>query len=691
MMVKHFSQFIANHPKIILIVAVLLLIPSIFGAVSTKINYDILSYLPGELDSVKGEKILDEVFGSAGSALLIVENMPSKDVLLLKEKITCINGVKNVVWVDSFTDISIPNEILPDILSRIFYSKNGDSTLLMIQFDGLSASESTMNAVNSIKTLMNKQCFLSGMSVLMSDTQKIVECEAPIYIAVAAVVAFAALVITMGSFSLPIIISVSLALAVIYNFGTNFFGEISYITQSIAAILQIGVTMDFSVFLSDRYTEELRNGKDKKTAMSDAISKTFFSLSGSALTTFFGFLAMCFMSFSLGPDIGIVMSKGVILGLFCALLILPSMLLLLYNPSQIHERKNFVPNLGKLSFFALKRRKFSAVIFVILMICSYFIKNNVDIYYDFIKALPQDMTSVESVLKLKEDFEMATTHFALFDDTLDSYSASKMAEEFGNAEGVTSVLSLNTFVGPAIPDDIIPEAITEMCRKGGYELMMINSSYMSSTDEANLQTEMLNRIIKKYDNKGFITGEASLSKDLAEVTDRDFSVTRILSIVAVYAVIAVLFKSLVVPAVLVSTIELAVFLNEAIPFFFGEEIPFIAPTIISCVQLGATVDYAILMTSRFKEEIRKGKTKFRAAKEAAILSGKSIFQSSLVLFGATFGVYCVSNVMLIKSICMMLARGAVISAVVIMIFLPALLYLTEPSLKRKKRGENNDS
>lgn len=689
-MTDRFSRFVAYHPKIILIIAALLLVPSVFGAVSTKINYDILSYLPDELDSVKGEKILDEVFGNAGSAMLIVENMPSKDVSALKEKVMKVDGVKNAVWIDSFTDISIPREILPDILSSIFYSQNGDSTLIMIQFDGLSASESTMKAVESIKALMNKQCFLSGMSVLMSDTKNVVEGEAPLYIAVAAVLAFAALALTMGSIVLPVIITVSLAFAVLYNMGTNFFGEISYITQSIAAILQIGVTMDFSVFLADRYAEELKVAADKKSAMSDAISKTFFSLSGSALTTFFGFLAMCFMSFSLGLDIGIVMSKGVFFGLLCALLILPSMLLIFYNPERAIKRKAFTPNFGKISMFALKRRKTAAVIFVLLIVCSHFLKNNVDVYYDFIKALPQDMTSVVSVSKLKEDFDMSTTHFAVYDDSLDSYSASKMTEEFGMADGVTSVLSLNSFLGPAIPDDIIPDAVTELCRKGGYELMMINSSYISSTDESKLQTETLNKILKSYDKNGFITGEAALSKDLVTVTARDFNVTSIISVLAVFAVIAVLFKSLVIPAVLVSSIELAVFLNEAIPFFTGEEVPFIAPTVISCVQLGATVDYAILMTTRFREELGKGKTKFRAAKDAAVLSGKSIFQSALVLFGATFGVYCVCNVMLVKSICMMLARGAAISAAVIVIFLPALLCLTESLIKRKK-VKTNDS
>ncbi len=689
-MVDRFSKFVSDNSKIILIIAVLLVIPSVFGIASTKINYDILSYLPDDLDSVRGEKILDEVFGNAGSSFLIVENMPSRDVLNLKEKILSVDGVKDAVWIDSFSDISVPYDMLPDALKSIFYSKDGGSTLMMIRFNGLGASESTMNAIEEIKHLMNKECFLSGMSVLMSDTKNIVESEAPLYVAVAGILAFAALVYTMSSLTLPLIIMVSLALSVVYNMGTNFFGEVSYITQSIAAILQIGVTMDYSVFLSDRYTEELKLTSDKKEAMANAISKTFFSVSGSALTTVFGFLAMCFMSFSLGADLGIVMAKGVIFGILTALLVLPSIILVFNNPSKGKKTKIFVPKLGRISSFSLRHKKMTAAVFALLLIGSYILKENVDVYYDFVKALPEDMTSVVSLSKLKSDYGMTSTYFALFSDDTDSYNASKMADEFGRVDGVSSVLSLNSVIGPAVPDEMVPDAIADICRKDGYELMMINSFYPSSSDESDIQSESLLKILKSYDSEGLLTGEAALSKDLVGITAKDFYVTGIISIAAVFAVIALLFKSFVVPLVLILTIELAVFINEAVPFFTGADVPFIAPTVIGCVQLGATVDYAILMTTRFKEELGKGKPKFTAIKDAASNSCKSVFQSALVLFCATFGVYCVCNVMLVKSICAMLARGAILSAAVIVVFLPVLLYYAEPFINRKSKVKNSE-
>ncbi len=689
-MVDRFSRFTANNPKIILLVAVLLLIPSVFGIATAKINYDILSYLPDDLDSVKGEMILDEVFGNAGSAFMIVENMPSKDILLLKDKILSVNGVKNVLWIDTFSDITVPDDMLPDAVRSIFYSKNGKSTMMMIQFEGVGASASTMNAVDEIKNLMNKECFLSGMSVLMSDTKNIVEGEAPIYIAVAGILALAALVYTMNSFALPLIIMISLVFSVVYNMGTNFLGEISYITQSIAAILQIGVTMDYSVFLSDRFKKELNLTLDKNEAMAIAISKTFFSVSGSALTTVFGFLAMCFMSFSLGADIGFVMAKGVLFGILTALMILPSLILVFYKPAKEKKRKPFVPDLGKISAFSLRHKKTCAVLFALLLVTSYVIKGNVGVYYDFVKALPQEMTAVVSISKLKSDFGMSSTYFALLSDETESYNVAKMTDEFEKVEGVSSVLSLGSVIGPSVPVGMIPDAVADICRKGGYELMIINSVYPSSSDESNIQTEKLNGILKKYDESGMLTGEAALSKDLVGITAKDFNLTSIISIAAVFVVIALLFKSFIVPSVLILSIELAVFINEAVPFFTGADVPFIAPTVIGCVQLGATVDYAILMTTRFKEELGKGKTKFTAVKDAASDSCNSIFQSALVLFCATFGVYCVCNVMLVKSICAMLARGAILSALVIVVFLPVLLYFAEPFINRKVKVKNSE-
>ena len=474
----------------------------------------------------------------------------------------------------------------------------------------------------------------------------------------------------------------ALGYAVIYNMGTNLTGSISYITQSIAAILQLGVTMDYSVFLMDRYDEELLKASDRKEAMSRAIFKTFVSLVGSSMTTVFGFLALCFMSFTLGLDIGIVMSKGVILGVLSVVIVLPSMLLMFHTPIHRFRHKPLVPKFDGLADFSVKHRKVIAAVFLILIVPSIFMKNNANIYYDFEKALPQDMSSVASLSKLKTDFNMATTHFVIIDEDIPSRDVSKMVNEFEQVDGISTVLSLNSFVGSAIPEDIIPDSVKEICQKGGYRLMMINSVYGPATDIGNAQIDTLLDILHKYDENGYITGEGALAKDLVTVTDRDFKITSIISIAAIFVLIAICFKSISIPVILVASIELAILINEAISFITGAEVPFIAPTVIGCVQLGATVDYAILMTTRYREELRSGKDKTQAVKDAATASCRSIFQSALVFFCATFGVYLVCNVMLVKSICAMLARGAVISALIIMICLPAILCICEKLIEK---------
>ncbi|MDY5948656.1 MAG: MMPL family transporter [Oscillospiraceae bacterium] len=681
-MIEKISHFIAYHPKIILTVATLLLIPCFFGYINMQINYDIMSYLPEDLDSVKGEVILDEVFGNSANAFLVIEDMPSKDVAAVKEKVAAVNGVKSVTWTDTFADISIPQSMLPDVVKNIFYSTDGNATMMMVQFENGSSSEITMQAIKDIKSLMNKQCFLSGVSAIMADTRDLVETEAPIYIAIAVALALIALSFTMESWILPFVLLLALGYAVIYNMGTNLTGSISYITQSIAAILQLGVTMDYSVFLMDRYDEELLKASDRKEAMSRAIFKTFVSLVGSSMTTVFGFLALCFMSFTLGLDIGIVMSKGVILGVLSVVIVLPSMLLMFHTPIHRFRHKPLVPKFDGLAAFSVKHRKVIAAVFLILIVPSIVMKNNANIYYDFEKALPQDMSSVASLSKLKTDFNMATTHFVIIDEDIPSRDVSKMVNEFEQVDGISTVLSLNSFVGSAIPEDIIPDSVKEICQKGGYRLMMINSVYGPATDSGNAQIDTLLDILHKYDENGYITGEGALAKDLVTVTDRDFKITSIISIAAIFVLIAICFKSISIPVILVASIELAILINEAISFITGAEVPFIAPTVIGCVQLGATVDYAILMTTRYREELRSGKDKTQAVKDAATASCRSIFQSALVFFCATFGVYLVCNVMLVKSICAMLARGAVISALIIMICLPAILCICEKLIEK---------
>ncbi len=687
-MIEKMSKFIAYHPKTILLIATLLLIPSLLGYVGTKINYDILSYLPEDLDSVKGEVILDEVFGNSANAFIVVEDMEAKDVAQIKQKIADVDGVKSVTWTDTIADISIPQSMLPDVLTDVFYSSDGTATMLMVQFKNESASAETMSAIKQIKSIMNKQCFMSGMSAIMADTKDLVDKEAPIYIVIAVALALVALSFTMSSYVLPFVLLLALGYAVIYNMGTNIFlGSISYITQSIAAILQLGVTMDYSVFLMDRYEEELkkvdRSDKNgKKEAMSKAISMTFISLAGSSLTTVFGFLALCFMSFTLGLDIGIVMSKGVVLGVASVVVVLPAMLLMFDTPIHRFKHKPHVPSFNKLSDFSVKHRKVLAIVFILLVIPSFIMKNHVNMYYDFTKALPEDMASVSSLAKLKTEFNMATTHFVIVDEDVPAYQVAQMVTEFEDVDGVSNVIALNSFLGAAISESIIPDQIKEICQKGGYRLMMINSVYGTATDEGNAQIDTLLGILAKYDPTGYITGEGALSKDLISVTSRDFVITGIISIAAIFILIAICFKSISIPVILVASIELAILINEACSLITGAEIPFIAPTIISCVQLGATVDYAILMTSRYKEELNSGKDRIDAIRDAAKASSRSIFQSALVFFCATFGVYLICNVNIVKSICAMLARGAVISAIIIMVFMPALLCLCEKIINK---------
>ena len=698
-MVKKIASFIAGKPKIILLVASLLLIPSAIGYVSTFVNYDIMSYLPQELNSVEGEVILDEEFGSAANAFLVIENMQSKDVMKIKNKIKEVEGVNEVIWVDDIIDITVPAEMLPDAVTDVFYSLDDKSTLLMIQFGFGAASTETMSAIEEIKSLLNEQCFLSGMSAIMEDTKALCDKEAPIYIAIAVALALVALSFTMESFVLPLVLLLSLGYAVIYNMGTNFFmpDGISYITQSIAAILQLGVTMDYSVFLMDRYNEELRGAGDRKEAMTNAIVQTFSSLTGSSLTTVFGFLALCFMSFTLGFDIGIVMAKGVIFGVITVIVVLPAFLLLFHKPIYSLRHKRIVPSFDRLNAFIIKHKRIFTAVFIILIIPCCIAKNLVPLDYCIANALPEQLSSVQSLKKLKTDFNMSTTHFIIIHEDIPSSEVAQMINEIDKVEGITNIISLNSYIGSAISEDILPESIKSMAIKNGYQMMMVNSSYEASTDEENEQIEELTEIIEKYDPEGYLTGEAAMSRDLIDVTARDFKITGIISIAAIFILIAISFKSLLIPVMLVSAIELAIFINEAFPLLTGANVSFIAPTVISCVQLGATVDYAILMTTRFREEIARGGSREEAARRAANAADVSIFQSALVFFAATFGVYCVCNIEIVSSLCAMLARGAVVSAAVIILFLtPVLLcFLREgkaaKSNRKSKSNEMNDN
>ncbi len=680
---KRIAKFIAYHPKTITIIAVLLLIPAAIGYINTFVNYDILSYLPGDLDSVKGENELDETFNSASMSFLVIEDMPSKDVAALKEKIAKVDNVSSVIWVNDIADISIPQEIIPQAVKDIFYSKDGKCTMMLIQYKYKAVTDETMKAIEDVRGLLNNQCFLSGMGVIMKDTRDLADSQAPIFIAIAIAIALVVMTFCMESWVEPWVLLAALCMAVVYNMGTNLiFGQISYITQCIAAILQLGVTMDYSVFLIDRFEEEKPKYADKRDAMASAIQGAFLSLSGSSLTTIFGFLALCFMDLSLGKDIGLVMAKGVVFGVLTVTIVLPALVLQCDKIIHKYRHRSFIPKFDKLNNFVVNHKKVWVAIFIVLFIPSYIMQSNVNVYYSMDRMLPDDIGCIAALNKMKEEFNMATSHFIIVDDSLDASDLVKMENEIKGTAGVTNMVAYNSFVGSGIPDSMIPDELKSIAKSGGRQMILVNTSYVAATDECNEQLTKINNIVKKYDKNGYVTGEGAMYKDLIDITDHDFKLTSVLSILSIFILIAIIFKSISIPTILVMSIELAIFVNKAISFATGTTLSFIAPTIIGCVQLGATVDYAILLTTRFREEMRNGQNKLDAIKIAANASDRSIFQSALVFFGATFGVFLTCDIKIVKEVCLLLARGSLISAGVIVFMLTPLLLVLEGLIEK---------
>ena len=680
---KRIAKFIAYHPKTITIIAVLLLIPAAIGYINTFVNYDILSYLPGDLDSVKGENELDETFNSASMSFLVIEDMPSKDVAALKEKIAKVDNVSSVIWVNDIADISIPQEIIPQAVKDIFYSKDGKCTMMLIQYKYKAVTDETMQAIEDVRGLLNNQCFLSGMGVIMKDTRDLADSQAPVFIAIAIAIALVVMTFCMESWVEPWVLLAALCMAVVYNMGTNLiFGQISYITQCIAAILQLGVTMDYSVFLIDRFEEEKPKYADKRDAMASAIQGAFLSLSGSSLTTIFGFLALCFMDLSLGKDIGLVMAKGVVFGVLTVTIVLPALVLQCDKIIHKYRHRSFIPKFDKLNNFVVNHKKVWVAIFIVLFIPSYIMQSNVNVYYSMDRMLPDDIGCIAALNKMKDEFNMATSHFIIVDDSLDASDLVKMENEIKDTAGVTNMVAYNNFVGSGIPDSMIPDELKSIAKSGGRQMILVNTSYVAATDECNEQLTKINNIVKKYDKNGYVTGEGAMYKDLIDITDHDFKLTSILSILSIFILIAIIFKSISIPTILVMSIELAIFVNKAISFATGTTLSFIAPTIIGCVQLGATVDYAILLTTRFREEMRNGHNKLDAIKIAANASDRSIFQSALVFFGATFGVFLTCDIKIVKEVCLLLARGSLISAGVIVFMLTPLLLVLEGVIEK---------
>ena len=676
-MLEKIAHRLTRKPKLVALIAVLMLIPSVIGYAATRINYDILSYLPQDLPSSQGEKLLEEPFHMAATSMLVVEGMPAGYTNDLINAIKDVPGVSNAIWVSNLVGIQLPTDMIPADFREMFYS--GDSTMMIIQYEKAGASDDTMQAIHQIRNICNEKCFLAGFSVVVKDTRDVMDRELPIFVGLAVVLALFAMLLTLESTVLPLIVLASIGLAIIYNMGTNIFlGEISYITKAIAAVLQLGVTMDYSIFLYRRYEEERENYDDKRDAMAQAIMAAFRSLSGSSLTTIAGFLALCVMRLTLGRDIGVVMAKGVVLGVATVILVMPAFVLIFDKQITKHCHKSLIPSFDRVNTFVLRHRRGLVITFLILFIPAYYAQSHAGIYYKLDEALPRDLPSIVSNNKLKDEYDMATSHFIVLRDDISSTDMYDLEEQMKELPGVTSVLSYHSMLGTGIPDFFIPDEVKTMLKQDGYQLMMVNSSCSPATDEVAAQLDQMTAILDKYDPDAMITGEGAMYRDLIDTTSVDFTVANYLSIAAILVLVALVFKSLSVPVVLVAAIELAIFINQGLSYFIGTSTPFIAPTIISCVQLGATVDYAILMTSRFQEELQNGKERMEAIRIAADSSDASIITSALVLFCATLGVSFVSSIDLIGAICVMLARGAIISAVLSIFLLPALLYVCEP-------------
>ena len=670
------SKAIAQSRMLILVIAFLLLIPSVLGYLKTDVNYDILGYLPDELDTRIAQSILKDDFDCGSLGMLIVENMENKDVSKLKEEVKKVEGVNDVIWIDDAIDLSVPKEILPEDIRDIFYSEN--STLMIIKFAGTDASTETENALSDVRKIAGKQAFLSGVAGVIKDTKDLANKETPIYVLIAVILSIIILSITMESYVIPIVFLSSIGIAIIYNMGSNvIFENISYVTKALSAVLQLGVTMDYSIFLLHRYDEERESRENKVEAMANAIEATIESVVGSALTTVAGFLALCVMDLALGKDIGLVMAKGVVIGVICTITILPALVLTFDKVIHKYKHKNILPTFQKSSSFIIKHHKVIVLISLLILIPAAIGKEKASVYYNLDESLPDNLPSIVANDKLKNEFNMVSTNIILVRDDLDRYKVKEMVKELNNVDGVTMAAALESVLGSRIPENFLPNELLEQVKKGGYEGIIVNSKYKSATNEVAVQLDEINEIVKKYDPEGLVGGEAPLTNDLVTIADSDFKKVSIFSIVAIFLIIMVIFKSISVPVLLVLAIELAIFINLGIPYYTGTTIPFISSIVIGTIQLGATVDYAILLTSRFKEELANTNDKKEAMIKALQSSSRSIITSALTFFGATAGVGIISELEMISSLCVLMARGAIISMLVILFVLPGVLLMFE--------------
>lgn len=693
---KKFGKAVAGCRVPILVLSFLLLIPSLYGYVKTRVNYDILSYLPKDIETMVGQDILVDEFGTGAFSMFVVEGMQPKETAALKEKIEQVEHVEKIIWYDSFMDLSVPMEMLPDELYEVFNS--GDSTVMAIIFDNTTSSDSTMEAIEQIRSIAAKDCFLSGMSAVVTDTKNLSEKEAPVYVCIAVLLSCIVLSLSMDSWLVPFLFLLSIGMAIVYNLGSNImFGEISYITKALSAVLQLGVTMDYSIFLWHSYKEQQETCPDKKEAMAEAISETITSVVGSSITTVAGFIALCFMSFTLGMDLGLVMAKGVIFGVISCVTILPSLILTLDKPLQKTSHRALLPDLNGIGRFVTGHYRIFVLLFLLLLFPAFYGYKNAQVYYNLDETLPKTLPSIMANEKLESEFDMNATHMLLVNAGLPAKDVKHMSEEMEKVQGVNWVLGLNSIKGAALPEEFIPEELSESLKDENWQLLLVGSQYKVASAEVNEQCDTLESICKKYDSGGMLVGEAPCTKDLIRITDKDFKTVSAVSIGVIFIIIMLVFRSVSLPAVLVAVIEVAIFINMGIPYYTGTEIPFIASVVIGTIQLGATVDYAILMTTRYRKERRDGQEKREAISIACQTSSKSIVVSALSFFAATFGVGLYSNIDMISALCTLMARGAIISMVSVIFIVPSMLMVFDRlimksslQLKKKVKKEEKD-
>ena len=693
-----FSKAVVKYRVIILVIALAAMIPSLFGYINTRVNYDMLNYLPGDMETIVGQNELMNDFGKGAFSLIILEDMSVRDVSVLKEKIEKVNHVDSVVWYNSIADVSIPMEILPESIYNAFNTDK--STLMAVFFDSSTSADVTMDAIREIRSVAGKQCFVSGLSAMVTDLKDLCEREEPIYVAIAVVLALVAMMLLLDNWMIPVVFLASIGMMIILNLGSNIFlGEISYITKALSAVLQLAVTMDYSIFLWHSYNEATSKIKktdgsgqlekeDKLNAMAEAIHNTLTSVVGSSITTIAGFIALCFMSFTMGRDLGIVMAKGVVLGVIGCVTVLPAMILILDKPLSKLMHRSLIPNMDKFSSLVIKRFPVFLIIFVIITVPAYIGYNRTqnEVYYDMADSLPQDLDYAIANSKLKNDFNVASTHMLLVDAKLSAKDTRAMCKEMEKVDGIKYVLGLDSLIGSGVPKDILPKSLKSLLESNKWKLILVNSEYRVASDPVNEQITKLNTILKKYDKSGMLIGEAPCMKDMIDTTDRDFKVVNIISIAAIFIIIALVEKSVSLPFILIVVIEAAIFINLGLPHYLGDSLPFIAPICISTIQLGATVDYAILMTTRYKKERIEGLSKADAVKIALSTSIPSIIVSGMGLFSATFGVAVYSDIDMISSMCILLARGAIISVVMVVLTLPAMLMLFDKLIIKTTAG-----